>query len=665
VSIHDSPTIADLSDPLSYHEIKPAWLTPVRLAWAAIVLLSLMIFIAGVPARLSILINASPERLAALQTLGITPSSHAAWMVAAEIILMLGFSVTGISIYYKKSDIWATTLVSLFMVTFGTSALSIMNAAQSVHPELSGLVHFIKAANWGLLMPVFYIFPDGYLRPHWARWLTIPWILWTLAWFLVPSLPINPTPPGSLSSAYLFPMYFAWLGSGVAAQFSRYRSYANSHQRQQTKWVVYGAAIAVIGTFLEELPFALMPELLGDNPAGIAYHMASVMFFVLAALFVPISIAMSANMKNLWKIDYFINRSLVYGLATAFLAVVFVAVFFALQFSFELLDIGNRSGIAIAATTLIVSMLFTPTKNRVRNFIDRELYGIQINYQRRPPKKLEGFSLESKAIEIGSVVIQRPLNKGGMGEIYLGEHLGRGEQVAIKILPPQFAGKENFQQRFRREAETIAALDHPNIVKLYDFGDTDGHLFMVMEFIPGDSLDAHFASYGPLPIDQFQQILKELASAIDYAHSQGVIHRDIKPSNVLLRNSHKGPLHPVLTDFGIAKMIASTTEITQTGILGTFDFISPEQIQASSQVDGRTDIYSLGVLSFQLLTGQLPFQTRSWGATLIAHLQQPPPDPRLLRPEVTSRQAKAILRSLEKFPQNRFASAAEFSQAME
>lgn len=167
---------------------------------------------------------------------------------------------------------------------------------------------------------------------------------------------------------------------------------------------------------------------------------------------------------------------------------------------------------------------------------------------------------------------------------------------------------------------------------------------------------------------EVQGLLADIANALDYAHQMGIIHRDIKPSNILLQPSTSpgGPQQrPILTDFGIAKIIGGATVLTASSVVGTFDFIAPEQIRDSAEVDARTDVYALGVMTYQMLTGKLPFMVSNTAALLIAHLQQPAPNPSTLRPDLPESMSRVILKALEKEPDLRFCSAGAMAEAFE
>ncbi|MBN1668923.1 MAG: protein kinase [Anaerolineales bacterium] len=264
---------------------------------------------------------------------------------------------------------------------------------------------------------------------------------------------------------------------------------------------------------------------------------------------------------------------------------------------------------------------------------------------------------------IGQYEVGEPIARGGMSELYKGRHTRLDREVAIKILPASLAKETDFRERFEREARAIASLKHNHIVQVFDFGDIEGTYYMVMEYIAGDDLSHLIQQHGAMPYQQVALILEQIGSALDYAHGQGLIHRDVKPSNVMLEQHHQTP-RAILTDFGIAKLRAADTGATKTGMMmGTLNYIAPEQIRSSGQVDYRADLYSLGVMLYQMLTGELPFKGDNPGNIMMAHLQQPAPDPRLILPDLAETAAQAVLQALEKAPENRPPNASLIAQA--
>jgi len=259
--------------------------------------------------------------------------------------------------------------------------------------------------------------------------------------------------------------------------------------------------------------------------------------------------------------------------------------------------------------------------------------------------------------------VEDELMGGGMSRLFMATDLALNRKVVIKILPPELTS-EMMAARFKREAEVTAHLQHPHILPIITAGLRDGLLFYVMPFISGESLRGRLKREKKLPIDDAVSILCEVASALSYAHKQGVIHRDIKPENILLQDGHA-----VLADFGIAAALAGPGHVTgerltRTGMsIGTVGYMAPEQSLGGSDVDSRADIYSLGVVAYEMFAGTAPFTGTSTQAILAAHLTQPPPRIDRLREDVPAAVCVAIEKALEKDPDKRFQTASEFGAA--
>ncbi|MDB4912629.1 MAG: protein kinase [Gemmatimonadetes bacterium] len=258
------------------------------------------------------------------------------------------------------------------------------------------------------------------------------------------------------------------------------------------------------------------------------------------------------------------------------------------------------------------------------------------------------------------------IGRGGMGVVYRAMHRGLKRQVAIKVLPPELAFRSDIKSRFQREAQTAAALSHPNIVPIYTVSDKDDAVvFFEMGYISGDNLAKRLHERGVLTIEETRKILRDVADALSYAHDRGVVHRDIKPDNILL-DAISG--RPMVTDFGIARARdgGGDSRLTATGMaIGTPAYMSPEQAAGDREIDGRSDLYSLGILGYQMLTGEPPFVASSMPAMLVKHLSEAPIPVQQRRTDVPSDLARIVMMLLEKNPDHRFPNAAALVSALD
>jgi serine/threonine-protein kinase len=260
----------------------------------------------------------------------------------------------------------------------------------------------------------------------------------------------------------------------------------------------------------------------------------------------------------------------------------------------------------------------------------------------------------------GIYKIERELGRGGMAAVYLATELELHRKVALKILPPEFSFGEGLVERFQREARTAAQLDHPNIIPIHRVGTAGRLLYFAMKYVEGRSLADVLRERNALPIPTVTGILESVGEALAYAHSRGVIHRDIKPANILI--DRQGVV--LVSDFGIARAAADDT-ITQSGaVVGTPQYMSPEQC-AGKRVGPSSDQYSLGVVGFEMLTGNTPFDAESAIALLQQHISQAPPRLTPLRPDAPAGLTQLIERAMRKRPEERFRSMTEFAEAIE
>lgn len=248
--------------------------------------------------------------------------------------------------------------------------------------------------------------------------------------------------------------------------------------------------------------------------------------------------------------------------------------------------------------------------------------------------------------------LQSLIARGGMAEVYLAFDTQLNRRVAVKILFPEYAREQSFVERFRREAQAAANLNHPNIVAIYDWGQSEGTYFIVMEYVQGESLREKLSNNGPLDSDEIAEYATDTAAALAYAHQHGVVHRDIKPGNILITDTGKVKV----TDFGIAR--AGTSEsLTQTGsVMGTATYFSPEQAQGYN-VDGRSDIYSLGIVMYELATGAAPFSADTPIAVAFKHVSEKLVPPSVRNPDIAQDFEKIICKCLEKDPDRRYSNA--------
>jgi serine/threonine protein kinase len=269
-------------------------------------------------------------------------------------------------------------------------------------------------------------------------------------------------------------------------------------------------------------------------------------------------------------------------------------------------------------------------------------------------------------LEIGATIgdyrLEELVGRGGMGVVYRATQLKLGRSVAIKLILPEVGEEEAFRARFKREARLAAGIDHPNVVPVYQADEEDGHLYIAMRYVEGTDLRSLVASAGRLAPGHATRLVVQIAAALDAAHAQGLVHRDVKPANVLLTGRY-GEEHAYLTDFGLMKHTTSHGELTRSGaFVGTLDYAAPEQLRGW-KVDARTDVYALGCLLYQLLTGEVPFPRDSSGAKVWAHMDAPPPRPTETAPGVPEGFDDVVLCAIAKDPDARYPSAGDLGRA--
>ena len=257
--------------------------------------------------------------------------------------------------------------------------------------------------------------------------------------------------------------------------------------------------------------------------------------------------------------------------------------------------------------------------------------------------------------------LERELGQGGMATVYLADDLKHRRKVALKVLKPDLAATLG-AERFLREIELCARLTHPHVLPLHDYGNAGGFLYYVMPYVEGESLRDRLTREKQLPLDDALRITREVADALAYAHAQGVIHRDVKPENVLLQSGHA-----VVADFGIARAVSAAggTRLTETGLaVGTPAYMSPEQAAGETDIDARSDLYSLGCVLYEMLTGETPYTGPTPQAILAKKLTEPLPHVSVVRDTVPAAVEAALATALAKTPADRYATAQQFATAL-
>ncbi len=266
-------------------------------------------------------------------------------------------------------------------------------------------------------------------------------------------------------------------------------------------------------------------------------------------------------------------------------------------------------------------------------------------------------SLEGQ--RLGQYEIIEEIAKGGMSTIYRAQQTSINRDIALKLLPPNFTHDDTFLERFSREVEVFAALQHPHILPIYDYGEANGSPFIVMAYIRGGTLGDLIAR-GPMPLPEVVRLTKQMAQALDFAHSKGIIHRDFKPGNVLI--DEQGNTY--LADFGLAKVMESNSNITGTSILGTPAYMAPEQA-SSDPLTHAIDIYALGVTLYNMLTGKAPYAASTASAALVAHIVQPIPNILKENPDLPPALQTVVQKALAKKPDDRYQTAGELARDLE
>lgn len=652
---------------------QPARLNVVRVSWVILVTISTLVglftlwsFAAGrldrCLAEPCSPLQMLPTTVAKYQAGGIPFEASALLRPVLEAIAATTYMLVGIVIFRRRSDDWMGLLTSLMLCFLGFRLTGVSGAISLVLPELYGLGVFLTSVMFISTYGTLYLMPNGRFYPRWAVVpFTVTIIYELLRGFLVYS------PDIALSNISLMQLGGIALGGiGLYCQFLRYKGLSPS-ERQQLKWLLLATGLLLAGLSISAIHNIVLSSL-----DGVAYSLVTLLAFISQyALFIglPLAFAFSILRYRLWDADIVINRTLVYAGVTVMLGVMFFALFFMLKAILQTI-IGTDTTVPLMIATASVVAAFNPVRVRLARFVDKQIYGFRVelaDIRKRPAHETQFVGLTHAADgqysgkHVAGYRLGGVLGKGGMGEVYAAQAMADDAMVAVKILPPELAAQREPLARFELEAEVLARLSHPQIVRVLGAGMADGLHYLVMELIEGVSLSDRLKHGQPISRAEAIGIITDIAAALEAAHIAGIVHRDVKPSNVMLRPTGQA----VLTDFGIAKLVQdSTGALTQSNLVGTLDYIAPEQIIASRGVDHRADIYALGVIAYQLLVGTHPFAGGGVAALVFAHLNQPAPDPRDTHPDFPRPIALALLKALAKKPQDRYASAMDFARAL-
>ncbi len=581
------------------------------------------------------------------------------------LVFVFCMTMSGLVAWFRRRDglavLFAATLANMAAAPINGYLIwgvpQVLRASPWVGTILASYT-LLLAACFGLIA----LFPNGRLMPG-LRWLVVP--LWATGAVIV-----SVTWP--FISNNRFPILAVVGTIGILLLLTvvwRYRRHANTLERLQLKWFM----LAVSTFLLTQLPavFLVRPHIYsGSAPVAV---LASLSFegLLLASVVLLVSLFMIAVVRHkLWNVDVVINRSLVYGGLFLALLLVLGSAFVVFGLVFQALRGAQGQLWALLLGAVVVALAFKPILSRLKRLVDSKLYGIRVNYDALPrahdtsgtPPGHSASADRDPRSTFGDYTALSPIGRGGMGHVYRATHTPSGDTVALKVLREHLCGGDESEKRFLREAEIATRLSHPNIVHMRGKGVLDGVPYLVMELVEGTDLASLLRAGEKLSMDDALAILRGVAAALDHAHAEGIVHRDVKPSNILLAAPEH---HPVLTDFGIAWIDAPTTRLTREGaVLGTLDYISPEQIHGEEEISGRADVYALGVTAFEMITGARPFAENRAVRLAMAHLMRPPPDPRTLVPELPRHIAQALGRALSKHPNGRFSTPGEFVAAL-
>lgn len=620
-----------------------------RLIWFPIMGLYLMLYgFSLAPMMVHFLKDAHALFGSDLAQLGLTGQHYAIFFLFLNSLYPLVALLVSVVIFWKRGHDNYALIVSLALlgiqVHFGRSPIALAEA----NPDLILWIDIARMSSSFFTLWTILAFPDGRFVPSWGKsllfLLCIPnFIASDVRWYLHTSR-INPLALVTLVTFII----------GFLFQAYRYLKNSSPLQKQQGKWVMSGISISLVsmGVFLT-LDVLQMPYMFNNSMISLLYRVAVNTFLIyLPLVFIPISIAISLFRYRLWDIDLVINRSLVVLGVVFVLISAFSLVLWLLLLVFQ----GTPLALAIVISAFVVVPFFNRVRYAIQNLIDKRFYRWRFNLDQFARAMKE--KAPTKGVWTGQVIqgyqVEEILGQGGMGEVY--RVTQQSKTYALKTILAKVSEETIHQKRFQLETTIMKRLHHPNIVQYHADGQQDGRPYLVLEWVQGTDLQNYIKENTRLSVKESLEVLEGLASALEYSHAQGIVHCDLKPANIFITlKKDGGSVHPVLGDFGIAKWLEA--EALPAGV-GTILYMAPEQILSAHDVDRRADIYSLGVMLFQMVVGETPFKGAS-SQLIFAHLQQPPPNPCDIVPEIPPVYGQAILKALAKDPKDRWQTISE------
>jgi serine/threonine-protein kinase len=597
------------------------------------------------PIRYSQLVNSSGATIASIQ-------------IAIEYFLVVVLFVLALMLVVRRPNEAIAVMIGISLPVGIPNFAGLSHLATKLHPIFHLTSGIIIITTTSLVFVCLISLPDGYPRPRRLLWLIPPFLVYEVTryilFFVYAPPELERLRPAVLTINALFILI------AVIAMIYRYRFHATPAQRQQFKWLLWGLII-VIGLMGIIQTLRLVSVRFGGETINLP--LIANIVLTTSGIILSMALVFAITRYGLWDVDLTINRSVVVTGVTIILVVVFVGMFILSQTILHHILGENRRDIAIGVAGLVMGGMFNPVRHRVRTFVDRRLYGFrfdlnQLERHHEPADVSNPGAFTGKTL--GGYQLLDVIGRGGMGEVYKG--IADNKYAAVKVMHIAHSQSLSSRSRFRREGKI--SLDHPHIVKTLASGEEDNIYYMIIEYVDGITLKEFMSENHLAPLEVVYPYLHDLAGAIDYAHFKGYVHRDIKPSNIMLQQTDTNrPPKIVLMDFGVAKSVDDTGSLTGSAAVGTIDYMAPEQIKDSTNVDHRADLYALGVVVYELLSGKLPFEGNV-AQVLFAHVNQPPPDVRKINPDLSLAVAIALQRILQKDPDDRFQSAREFIQAL-